>query len=96
MYLSALRKENQEKVLSVVISPTNSIVFFERTEELDNMKETQGGQERAAPTWLWPLDDKAASGLHSLSLSSHTQGTNTEDLRSSSEEHHCSISHSEL
>jgi hypothetical protein len=57
--ITTLRKENQEKVLSVVISPTNTIVFFERTEELDNMKETQGGQEGAT------------SGLHSLSRYPH-------------------------
>jgi len=49
--ITALRKENQEKVLSVVISPNNTIVFFEIIKELDNMKEIKGG---AAPSPLGP------------------------------------------
>ena len=119
--ITALRKENHEKVLLVVISPDNTIVFFEITKELDNMKEIKGGaapsplgppapDRRRSGSWGWCPDLSGRGGSNmavatrrrgrigpslSLSLSSHVRGTNTEDLRSSSVENHCSISYSE-
>ena len=120
--ITALRKENLEKVLSVVISPNNTIVFFEITKELDNMKEIKGGaapsplgppapDRRRLGSWGWCPDLSGRGGSNmavptrrrghigpSLSLSILTcsgHQHNTEDLRSSSEEHHCSISYSE-